>query len=1173
MKKFIGISLIITTIIMLLFGSEDVLATGYNSPGFVENKGQVIDDKGNERSDVLFTYEADNAKLFFFEDKIVYAFYRFEKEETPESIKKRNEGNIAAAEMLEMRIRQQRIDLEFVNANSDPDIVFNNPLDYVMNYYLGHCPEGIRNLPVYQEVKYENIFPNIDIVFRANKKGIKYDVILHPGASISDVKLKYNGTAPLEMKDGNLLVENDICQYEEVIPHSYYRSNKEPVDIGFELYDQNTFGFTFDNDESGKVEKTVVIDPTLTWSTYFENTASGSVSCLRGNNVVDANGNFFMQLNTYTADLPTLDPGGTGYYDPNYHSSGLDIYLAKFDPDRNLVWATYLGGDDGAQSNYYDHGMDTHAGDLYICGDTDSNDFPLNDQGGGAYYETYPGSSCGFLSKFDIATGEMVHSTYLNSYDYHSLGVDSQGNVAVISFNYDWSIAPDVMNRSGAYNQSTHGGDSDIFIYMFDSDLNQIWGTFFGGAGYTDAMGLVFDSNDNMFMFSRSSSTSAMIYEDPGGGAYFNNTCQGSYDCGISKFDTSGDLVWSTLYGGAGLEGLSYSNIDVNDDDDVIITSATRSTNMDTYDQGGGAYYQGTAPAGLDDGMGGDPGCGIYAKFDNNGVMLHSTYIGVDNEGSNKLHDQIQGNCNYEYLLFQTQNFPTTTLSGSYNVDNANTSEYNYMIMEMDENFSIRWASYLQPSDNYFQRLAIDKPAGRLYATGSTESASYTTEDPGNGAYFDGTYDSGTGRARAIMEFSVTPGVVTIDNASANPSSVCSGTSTDITLTASSSETLASENVYWYTGSCGGTFIGTGNPLTVNETLTSSETYYVNYDNGCSTSPCENVTVTVNPLPTATAGSNEPLCEGEDLNLTESGGDADSWEWSGPGSYTSTDYNPVISPASLSDAGLYSVTVTDINGCTNSDDVDVTVNEIPDATITDPGDFCSDDAPENLTAATAGGTWSGDGITDASAGTFDPSVAGIGTSTITYEVTESGCTGTDDIDIEVFETPDATITDPGDFCSDDAPENLTAATTGGTWSGDGITDASAGTFDPSVAGPGDHVITYDVGISGCADSDDITITVTATPDATITDPGDFCSDDAPENLTAATTGGTWSGDGITDASAGTFDPSVANTGINTVTYEVTESGCTGTDDIDIEVFETPDATITDPGDFCSDDAP
>lgn len=55
-----------------------------------------------------------------------------------------------------------------------------------------------------------------------------------------------------------------------------------------------------------------------------------------------------------------------------------------------------------------------------------------------------------------------------------------------------------------------------------------------------------------------------------------------------------------------------------------------------------------------------------------------------------------------------------------------------------------------------------------------------------------------------------------------------------------------------------------------------------------------------------------------------------------------------------------------------------------DASFCPPAPMCTSDAPINLTAATSGGTWSGTGITDATNGTFDPSVAGVGTFTITY---------------------------------------------------------------------------------------------------------------------------------------------------------------------------------------------
>ncbi len=140
-----------------------------------------------------------------------------------------------------------------------------------------------------------------------------------------------------------------------------------------------------------------------------------------------------------------------------------------------------------------------------------------------------------------------------------------------------------------------------------------------------------------------------------------------------------------------------------------------------------------------------------------------------------------------------------------------------------------------------------------------------------------------------------------------------------------------------------------------------------------------------------------------------------------------------------------------------------------DANICPAGPYCTTDAPVTLTAVTAGGTWSGTGITNATTGTFDPSVAGTGTFTIVYTI---GC-GSDSITITVT-CCGAKINPAGPFCITDAPVTLTAAASGGTWSGSGITNASTGTFDPSVAGAGTHTIVYT--ISGCG-SDSVSIIV------------------------------------------------------------------------------------------------
>jgi hypothetical protein len=95
---------------------------------------------------------------------------------------------------------------------------------------------------------------------------------------------------------------------------------------------------------------------------------------------------------------------------------------------------------------------------------------------------------------------------------------------------------------------------------------------------------------------------------------------------------------------------------------------------------------------------------------------------------------------------------------------------------------------------------------------------------------------------------------------------------------------------------------------------------------GCTTSA--SITVTVNPLPTPTAGAVvNPICEGSNLALTVN--PYASYSWSGPNGFMSTIQNPTRSNITLADAGIYSVTVTDANGCTGSSNVSVTVSPLP----------------------------------------------------------------------------------------------------------------------------------------------------------------------------------------------------------------------------------------------------
>jgi gliding motility-associated-like protein len=245
--------------------------------------------------------------------------------------------------------------------------------------------------------------------------------------------------------------------------------------------------------------------------------------------------------------------------------------------------------------------------------------------------------------------------------------------------------------------------------------------------------------------------------------------------------------------------------------------------------------------------------------------------------------------------------------------------------------------------------------------------------------------------------------------------------------------------------------------------------------------------------------------------------------------------------------------------------VTVTVNPNMDAAITAVGPYCETDLPVTLAAVDPGGTWSGTGITDPALGVFDPSIAGVGTHTITYTIT-GPCGDVQTTDIVVSASVDATITQVGPFCNVDPAVTLVAVSPGGTWSGNGITNAATGDFDPSTAGAGTHTITYTI-TGGCSDVQTIDIIVNATFDATITPAGPFCENDPSVVLTAVDPGGTWSGNGITNAATGDFDPATAGDGTHTITYSI-PGACGDVQTLDVLVNTVDDATITSVGPFC-----
>lgn len=116
----------------------------------------------------------------------------------------------------------------------------------------------------------------------------------------------------------------------------------------------------------------------------------------------------------------------------------------------------------------------------------------------------------------------------------------------------------------------------------------------------------------------------------------------------------------------------------------------------------------------------------------------------------------------------------------------------------------------------------------------------------GNLCFFNSKEEEGSGWP-PFLEVTYTTGTNSTapTGASASPNPVCSGSSVTLIKSGGSLGTGASWE--WYSGSCGGTPVGSGSSITVYPTSTT--TYYVRAEGDCNTTSCASVTVMVENIP------------------------------------------------------------------------------------------------------------------------------------------------------------------------------------------------------------------------------------------------------------------------------------------------------------------------------------
>lgn len=386
-------------------------------------------------------------------------------------------------------------------------------------------------------------------------------------------------------------------------------------------------------------------------------------------------------------------------------------------------------------------------------------------------------------------------------------------------------------------------------------------------------------------------------------------------------------------------------------------------------------------------------------------------------------------------------------------------------------------------------------------------------------------------------------------SASANPNSVCaSSTTSTLSLSGGSLGSAASWN--WYSGSCGGTFVGTGTSITVSPSSTT--TYYVQASGTCNTTSCASVALTVNPAPTANAGAPKVLnCTTTNTVLSGSGGG--SYSWSGPGIVS----GGATATPTVNLPGTYSLIVTNAGCPSLVSTVSVTQDNTPPSVSNGVSGVLNCTLTSvNVNASTAASpvsyNWSGTGITGGN-GTGTITVNQPGTFNYTVTNTNNGCSTTgSQVVTQNSGGPAVTAATSGSLNCTVTSVSVSATTAASpvsyNWSGTGITaGAGTGTISVNQAGTFNYTVTNTS--NGCSSTGSQVVSQNNTPPSVTPSASGILSCTVTSVNASATTAASpvsynWSGTGITGGSGtgtitvnqpGTFNYTVTNTSNNCTT--------------------------------------
>ncbi len=464
---------------------------------FVQNKGQwqkEVDFKSNLSNGTFFLQQQGFTVLLQHEKDRELLFEQLHgHSHDPES----TTAKAVAPQPITapVTVRQHAYRVSFAGASGLVKAVPDKMLPTYNNYFIGSDPSKWQaECRLYQAVTYSDMYPNIDVRYYTDQGTLKYDIIVHPGASPDDITLKYEGVDKLSIKNKELIIGTSVGDIKELYPYTYQVTNegRKTLDCRYVL-DEKTKTVRFkvkDYDPTA----TIVIDPTLIFCSFTGSTADnwgytatpGPDGSMYSGGIVFENG---FPVSTGAFDV-TYNGGSTADRDGPF-----DMAIMKLSANgRNRMYATYIGG----SGNEQPHSIICDAqGNLVIAGRTNSPMLP-----GTGYPITVPpvGANGGYdiiVTKLNAAGTALIGSIRLGG--TRDDGVNIKAKYATLGVPGQAEGAYDIRRNYGddARSEVILDGDNNIYLASctqsddFPVGGSTIQPNFGGGGQYIKQDGII----------------------------------------------------------------------------------------------------------------------------------------------------------------------------------------------------------------------------------------------------------------------------------------------------------------------------------------------------------------------------------------------------------------------------------------------------------------------------------------------------------------------------------------------------------------------------------------------------------------------------------------------------------------------------------------------------------